>query len=282
MTAVLPGLAAAFVIVVFTLLAWRQMDSWATRAEMARLRALNPTAPRRFSRQMVADLPEPARRYFTFAIAEGTPLHAVSEIEMQGIFALGDKDKPNYMHMEAKQVLAAPHGFVWAMSGGSGVRRISGSDSGRWTRFWLNGLVPVARFGGTLDHARSAFGRYVSEAAFWAPEAILPGHSVTWDAVDGNTARFTMRHEGMVQSVDITVDAQGRPVQIVFPRWSNANPDGVFQIQPFGGVLSGFKSFGGYRMPTHVEAGNFFGTDAYFPFFIADVTAIRFPDESWS
>ncbi len=282
MATVLSGLAAAFAVAILALVAWRQMDLRATRAEMARLRALQPTAPRRFSRQMVADLPEPARRYFSFAIAEGTPLHTVSEIEMQGKFALGDKNEPNYMHMEAKQVLAAPHGFVWAMSGGSGVRRVSGSDSGRWTRFWLNGLVSVARFGGTPDHTRSAFGRHVSEAAFWTPGAILPGQGVRWDAVDGNTARFTMRHQGMEQSVEITVDAEGRPFRVVFPRWSNANPDGVFQIQPFGGVLSGFESFGGYRMPTHVEAGNFFGTDAYFPFFIADVTAIRFPAQNRS
>jgi hypothetical protein len=33
----------------------------------------------------------------------------------------------------------------------------------------------------------------------------------------------------------------------------------------------------GLALPFHVEAGNMFGTGDYFPFFIADVTEIRFP-----
>ncbi len=247
------------------------------RGEMERLRAFQPANPPRFSAQMVVELPEPARRFFTFAIAEGTPLLTVAEIEMRGQFSLGNKEAPNYMEMQAQQVLAAPHGFVWQMRGGNVSMRVSGSDSGRWTRFWLAGLIPVARFGGTTDHARSAFGRYVSEAIFWTPAAVLPGPGVTWDAVDENTARLIMRHAGMEQSVEVHVDAQGRPDRIVFPRWSDANPSREFREQPFGGVVSGFKDFGGYRLPTHVEAGNFFGSDAYFPFFIAEVTAVRFP-----
>src|SRR6056297_3336784 len=38
-----------------------------------------------------------------------------------------------------------------------------------------------------------------------------------------------------------------------------------------GGYLSAFRKFAGYRLPSHVEAGNHFGTDEYFPFFVADV-----------
>lgn len=31
----------------------------------------------------------------------------------------------------------------------------------------------------------------------------------------------------------------------------------VYQLQPFGGYLSEFREFGGYRLPTRIEAGNF-------------------------
>jgi hypothetical protein len=34
--------------------------------------------------------------------------------------------------------------------------------------------------------------------------------------------------------------------------------------------------FAGVTVATHVEAGNHFGTAAYFPFFIADVSDVRF------
>lgn len=258
------------------LFAWRQADMRADRAEMDRLIATQPSDPELFSADMVADLPDPARRFFTFAIAEGTPLRTVALIEMEGQFGLGDKAAPGYMPMRATQVLAAPEGFVWAMSGG-GSMRMSGSDSGTWTRFWLFGLAPVARFGGDTDHARSAFGRYVAEAVFWTPAAVLPGPNVTWEPVSENVARFTMRRGDLAQSVDLTVDAKGRPLHVSFMRWSNANPQKAHRSQPFGGYLSEFRTFDGFTLPTHVEAGNMFETDDYFPFFVADITDVRFP-----
>ncbi len=281
MRTALTNAAVVLVATVGGLLLWRQLDHRADRAEMARLRALQPAEPVRFDPAMVAGLPEPARRYFGHAIAPGTPLWTVAEIAMEGRFSLGTKEAPGYMDMRATQVLAAPQGFVWKMAGGRGAMRMSGSDTGGWTRFWLAGLVPVARLGGDADHARSAFGRYVAEAVFWTPAALLPGPGVSWEAVDPDTVRVTVRHAGphgkLVQLVEVTVDPGGRPVRVVFPRWSDANPERVHRIQPFGGHLSEFREFDGFRLPTHVEAGNHFGTEDYFPFFVADVADVRFP-----
>jgi hypothetical protein len=104
-----------------------------------------------------------------------------------------------------------------------------------------------------------------------------PRSTVLTQAVDENTARYTMLHDGIAQSVDVTVDEKGHPTEVQFQRWSNANPDGVHRLQPFGGFLSSFQEVHGFRVPMHVEAGNFFGTDAYFPFYIVDVSAVRFP-----
>ncbi|MCW8901834.1 MAG: hypothetical protein OQK95_14310, partial [Gammaproteobacteria bacterium] len=64
---------------------------------------------------------------------------------------------------------------------------MSGSDSSRWTRFRIFGLFPVARMGGEEAHTRSAYGRYVAEAVFWTPAALLPGPGVAWEHVDENT-----------------------------------------------------------------------------------------------
>lgn len=264
-------------VVLCALMFWRFLDHRADRKEMARLLALQPSKPPTFHAAMVDDLPEPARRFFRFAIAEGTPLLPVAELKMTGQFSLGTKEAPNYMDMEAHQVLAAPHGFVWKMSGRSGVMMLSGSDAATWTRFWLAGVLPVARFGGNADHARAAFGRYIAEAVFWSPAAMLPGPDVSWEGVDANRASVTLRLGELSQTVELTVAADGQPTQIAFPRWSNANPEKKYQIQMFGGYLSAFKEFQGYRVPTHVEAGNFFGSDAYFPFFIADVNAVTYP-----
>lgn len=264
------------VLLLAGLYAWRLIDYRSDAGEKARLLAMRLEAPPLFTIDMVADLPEPARRYFQFTIAEGTPLHTVAQISMRGQFAMGNKDAPNYIPMTAEQVLAAPEGFLWEMSGGSGLMRISGSDSARWTRFWLAGIVPVARAGGSADHTLSGFGRYASEAVFWTPAAVLPSESVVWEAVDENTARVNLTHNGNRLAVNVMIDADGRPVEVMFERWSNANADKEYRFQPFGGYLSEFRTFSGFRLPTHVEAGNFFGTDDYFPFFIADVSNVHF------
>jgi hypothetical protein len=255
----------------------RMMDHRADRAAMHRLAAAQPAPSACFDPAMVADLPEPARRYFLYTIQPGTPLCTVATITMTGRFGMGTRANANYLEMTATQTLAMPHGFVWKMSAKRGPMALSGSDSERWTRFWLMGLLPVARMGGNPDHARSAFGRYVAEAVFWTPAAVLPGPDVQWVLVDRDCARLTVRHDGLVQSVDLTVAPDGQPLQVCFERWSNANPAKIHRLQPFGGTLSRCREFAGFRLPTHVEAGNFFGTDQYFSFFVADVTAIDFP-----
>ena len=229
---------------------------------------------------MVSTLPDPARRFFGFAIEPGARLTNIVELTMEGELSLGTKDDPKYQPMTARQVLAAPHGFVWQVEAGTGLMRTSGSDGmsrdRSWTRFWLHGVVPVARVGGDPDHLRSSFGRVVAEAAFWTPAFMLPRGGVVWSAVDGNTARVTVTQGALVQSLDVRVDERGQPIWVCIPRWTNANPDKVYRVQPFGGELSDFRSVSGYRVPFRVDGGNFFGTPDYFPFYRAQVTSVRF------
>jgi hypothetical protein len=219
-----------------------------------------------------------ARRFFQFSIEEGARLWTVAEIDMGGQFSLGSKEQPRYQPMQARQILAAPHGFVWQLQL-PGAMPISGSDAGHWTRFRLLGLVPVARQGGDADHTRSAFGRYVAEALLWTPAAgLLPGPGVTWEALSEHRARVTVRHQGLEQSVDLSVDAQGQPMEVQFMRWSNANADHAYRLQPFGArAVPVSVGAGPFAFPMRVAAGNLYGTEAYFPFFQAEVTALRFP-----
>lgn len=101
MKIVLAGLVILVLAGITGLLVWRQSDRRADAAEMARLRAFQPKAPALFDPAMVADLPEPARRYFFHAIAASKPLFTVAKIEMTRQFSLGTKDTPNYLPMRA-------------------------------------------------------------------------------------------------------------------------------------------------------------------------------------
>ncbi|MGR9054153.1 MAG: DUF6544 family protein, partial [Gammaproteobacteria bacterium] len=206
----------------------------------------------------------------------GTPLLTVAEIDMSGYFSLGSRETPNYRRMRAREILAAPHGFVWQMRM-SGWMSVSGSDSVCWTRFRLCNLIPVARFGEDPNQTRSAFGRCVAESVFWTPAVLLMAPDVAWQEVGTDTARATMIQGALSQSVDITVNAEGQPLSVRFMRWTNANSEKQYRLQPFGGVLSDFRQVHGYRLPFRVDGGNMFGSEEYFPFFKAEVTDIRFP-----
>lgn len=267
--------SAAFLVL--CMLAWRISDTRSDRkAWNDLLRLAEPIGPP-FDPAAVRGMPEPAQRYFRFTIAPGTPLVSVVEIEMEGQLGLGTKDVPAYRPMTAHQILAPPKGLVWKVRTGP----ISGSDGATpetsWTRFWLFRLIPVVRVSGNPDHHRSAFGRVVSEGAFWVPASLLPSKTVSWTSVSENTARAEIVYRNFSQALDLTVEPDGRPSCVVIQRWSNENGEKIFREQPFGGYLSDFREIGGYCLPMRVEGGNLIGTEDYFPFFKANVQAIRFP-----
>lgn len=231
-----------------------------------------------FDSTLTEGLPEPARRYFSYMIEEGAPLVTVVEIDMEGELGLAATADPKYQSMRAHQVLSPPVGLVWRLKTGA----LHGSDGvtpeTSWTRFWLYHLLPVVRVGGSVDHRRSAFGRVVSEAAIWVPASLLPSECVRWEAVNHETARAVVSYAGFEQAVNITVSANGEPTQVVISRWSNENSEREYREQPFGGNLSEFREFGGYRLPTRVVGGNHIGTDEYFPFYRASVVGICLPE----
>lgn len=259
------------------LIAWRISDTllekrvWNNLLERAG--SIGPT----FELSALEGLPEPAQRYFRYTIAPGTPLVSVVEIDMLGQLGLGTKEKPRYRPMSGHQILKPPEGLVWRLRSGP----ISGSDGATpdtsWTRFWLFHLIPIVRVSGNPDHHRSAFGRVVSEGAFWVPASLLPSDTVSWTSVNENTARATVSYGSFSQAIDLTVEEDGQPISVIIQRWSNENADKVFREQPFGGFLSDFQEIGGYRLPMRVEGGNLIGTADYFPFYKAEVQSIRFP-----
>lgn len=265
-----------FFTITILLVVLRLFDFFADHDEWERLVALQTRGFDKFHPKIIEELPEPAKRYFEYTIKPGTPLYPVSIVDMNGKFSLGTKKKPNYQAIEASQILAPPNGFMWSMRTKNGMP-ISGSDTAKWTRFRIFGLVSIARLGGDPDHTLSAFGRCVAEASIWSPASLLPNQGIVWSQLGTTTARVTVTYKNLTQAIDVTVDQKGRPTEISFLRWTDANPEKVFRFQPFGALVSDFREVNGFRLPFYVEAGNMFGTEDYFPFFIAEVTGIRFP-----
>ena len=241
-----------------------------------------PTAGQaiRLDPKMVADQPEIAQRYFQHAIAPGTPLYSSVELVMEGTFLLGDKEKHQAYAMSARQALNAADEFVWVPRMRSGAMTITGSDAlvdgEAWTRFWLLALVPVAQDRSSGDLVRSAQFRAAVESALFLPTSLLPNNGVKWEQVGENHARLTFHRLSPPIVLNMTIDQSGAVREVVGQRWSNANRDKTFRLQPFGGTVDAEGTFQGLTVPTQIAAGNHYGTADYLPFFQVIITSARY------
>lgn len=258
---------------------WGLFSGWregrAARALAAEL-AARPAAAGVADPEMLEGLPEIARRYLSRALPAGTPLSLRVELEMEGSFGTPGQERP----MRASQVLAPPEGFVWIARMGSGLVRIGGSDGYRaggpsWTRFRLLNMVPLAMTGGSPDHLRAAAARMALETV-WVPAALLPAQGALWRQTGPDSAEVSLPAIPGIEPIQLRIDAEGRVIEAWTMRWSDANPEGVFRLQPFGGRFTAWARFDGVEIPVEAEIGNFWGGPDWAPFFRARITAARF------
>ncbi len=235
-----------------------------------------------FEPAMVEDLPEPARRFFLHAIAPGTPLAGAVELDMTGSIALVPDEEP--LSLEARQVLAPPHGFIWLAVAGGGLARIRGYDrysDGRGEMRWqLFGFVPVVQAEGE-GVTRSAAGRLGMEAVL-VPATLIPGspfapEGLRWEEVDEHRARFHFPVGTEVVEATLEVDAEGRPLRIEALRWADDAEEGREPgYERFVVEMAGELSADGYTLPALMEAGWRLGAPDEFRFFGAELERASF------
>jgi len=208
-----------------------------------------------FDPDTLADLPAPARRWLSHAIAPGTALAHTALLRMHGSIVLDERKPP--WPFTADQVLAPPRGFVWRARVGSGMMRIRGFDRyahGRGElRWWLLGLVPVVTSRGP-DVDRSAAGRLAGEACL-IPAALLPGRGARWEPVDSQRASASLTVAGETITVTVRVDDEGGLQRVVFHRWNGDPRNGPVGFLPFIVDFEGERTFDGYTIPAGLAAG---------------------------
>ncbi|PMB48904.1 hypothetical protein CEN41_00285 [Fischerella thermalis CCMEE 5330] len=229
-----------------------------------------------FTEDMVAGLPNPVQRYFLHAITPGTPLASSVTLEMSGSFRLGE-DKPS-VPMQAKQRISLLKGFVWQATVGRGLSQFVGADyyikgTGR-VRFSLWGLVPLVN-AHTHNIARSSLGRLAGEFV-WLPSALLPQQGVIWQAIDERTVQASFVIDDEPVTLTLIVDADGKVLQLSLPRWGDKTEDGSWDYIPFGVEFQAEQQFGGFTIPSQMNAGWWFGTERYLEFFRATIAKAEF------
>lgn len=232
-----------------------------------------------FSPDLVADLPEPARRYLCHAIAPGTPLAPAVRLYMAG--TLTPKPGGSPIALTADETLTPRRGFVWTAQArmfGLPVRVIDHyfeQDGG--VQVNLLGLLPVPFPSNHEDVARSSRGRLIGEAV-WCPTALV-APDVLWEAVDADRARYSITIDGEAIGVTVRVAPNGALCEVALERWGNVGVPS-FQFLPYGFAVEEEGTFSGITIPTRLYGGWHHGTDQFDPSLAATfaIQAAQFSD----
>lgn len=225
----------------------KSLSEWEQRLKSVPDRAI-------FTGEEIAGLPEPVQRHFRAAIQTGSPLTRAVRLKMRGSIKLG-----TWLPFRATQILDPHEGFIWTARV-AGI--VVGSDhylEGVGGMDWkLAGLFTVASAAGP-DVSRSAAGRGGAEAV-WVPTALLPRFGARWSATDDS--RISVHHTIGDTPVDVNynVHPDGRIRSLLFDRWGDPGNSGTFNWHPFGGEITGYRTFAGLTIPSSGRLGWNFGT----------------------
>ncbi|HET9772752.1 MAG TPA: DUF6544 family protein [Acidimicrobiia bacterium] len=224
--------------------------------EWTRLEALVSALPAtgNFEPEVVAEAPEPVRRYFEAGITPGTPLAAAVRLEMRGSIKIG-----RWLPFRARQLLAPALGTVWearvagVISGSD--RYVEGSGGMDWKLFGRRRLVHAEG----PDVSRSAAERAAGES-IWVPTALVPTGGVEWTAVADDRIAVEVDTDGRRTRVEHGLDPSGALVRSSFVRWGDPDNTGTWGRHPFGVEVTGQRTFDGVTIPAKGRAGWHYGT----------------------
>ena len=202
--------------------------------------------------EMLADLPEPVRRYLRCTGVVGKPFPGTIRLRQKG------KMRPApgrpWVPVDAEECYSVqPPGFVW-----SGTARVGSFPVVRARDMYTEGkgrmLVKVASLWPVVDASgeqvdQAAMMRYLSEM-IWFPAAFLAGN-ISFEPVDDCSARVTLTDHGRTATGTLVFDQQGRLTDFVARRYRTADASSP---ETWSTPITGYGEFEGLLLPARGKA----------------------------
>ncbi|HTO73653.1 MAG TPA: DUF6544 family protein [Gemmatimonadales bacterium] len=169
--------------------------------------------PRRYDAAMLDSLPAPVARYLRRVLKDGQPMIDSARFTHRGRFNMGE-DTPEWTRFSSDQlVVPSAPGFDWdgriSLGPGISVRVHDAFVEGTGVlHASVAGLFTVAEMRATPELAEAELQRYLAEAV-WYPTALLPGHGLSWSAIDDSTATATLVSGATTVSLEFGFDSAG-------------------------------------------------------------------------
>ena len=199
-------------------------------------------------------LPAPLARYLRAAIPAGRGPIREARLHSYGDFFVDDK---GWRPFRAVQVFTAePAGFVWDaridMAPGLPIfvrDALVGGHASMRGAVW--GWMTVVDAKDTPGLVAGSLHRYLAEAV-WLPTALIPGHGVSWTAIDDTTARVTLTRGETSVWLDVHFGADQLPSSLETPARAR-EVGGRVVPTPWRVRLTRYEERSGYRIPVEAE-----------------------------
>jgi hypothetical protein len=234
-----------------------------------------PPHPPLVTEEMLAGLPEPARRYLRYAGVIGRPM--VDTVRIRQACRMHPAPDGVSFPLVAEQWYSVdPPGFVWdATVPGAGIPLVRGRDGyvdGRGSMtIRLASLYPIVDASGPeMDQA--SLTRHLSEMP-WFPSAFLR-ERVSWEAIDDATVRVTLADGDLRASGTLTIDPDGRLVEFRSER--HAMVGGRLELRPWSAPVSAYGGFEGLRLPIGGAAVWTLPDGSEHPYIVVELTEVEY------
>ncbi|TVR75408.1 MAG: hypothetical protein EA415_04030 [Sphaerobacteraceae bacterium] len=202
----------------------------------------------------IEHLPAPVQRWLHYSNVVGRERPETVRLKQEGEIRLGPDEA--WMPFTAEQYYTTdPPSFIWKIDTSMmSVIPISGRDryvDGRGNMtIKVASLIPVVdETGEHMDQGTLV--RYLNEI-FWFPAGAVSEY-ITWEAIDDNSAKAEMTYGGMTVEATFYFDDEGRPVNMMAPRYQDAG-NGEIKWLPWWTPIHEYGEFDGVRMGVAGEA----------------------------
>jgi hypothetical protein len=202
----------------------------------------------------IEHLPEPVQRWLRYSNVIGREYPRTVRLTQEGEIRLGPDQA--WMPFTAEQYYTTdPPSFIWKIDTRMmSVLPISGRDRYVDGRGNMNirvlSLIPVVdETGEHMDQGTLV--RYLNEVMWFPAGAVSP--YIEWQEVDDNSAKATMSYGDMTVEATFFFDEQGRPVNMMAPRYQDAG-GGEFKWLPWWTPIHEYGEFDGVRIGIAGEA----------------------------
>ena len=209
-----------------------------------------------YSQSELEGLPDPVQRYFRAVLREGQPIVVHARLTWKGEFLMREGENGWRPFTATQYYVTCRPGFLWdariQMAPGLPVNVYDAYIAGAgMLQGQVLALVRVVHMEATPEMSESELLRYLAEAV-WYPTALLPSQGVSWERIDGSSARATLTDGDTTVSLVFHFNADGE----ITNSFADSRPrevNGELHPTPWAGNYADYAERDGMRIPMRGE-----------------------------